>query len=285
VRGPAIIARTLSESLVVDRGGRKWQYHSRSDMHSKVACWAVLFDLLQTSSLMQAHVASGKVAFGINRRINDWQTGRKKDLDLVVARAGSPGDELTAFDLAELAARYQLVLTADDRAVLDQLPTAPQGASGATVLVALEAKACMTAHVRALPRLYDELTSSHATVHGDNDNALAVGFVMVNIADSFISPGRQGTGADAEAVVNVHRQPHDTERTLAKVREINRRPGPRSGQSGFDALGVMVVDMRNDGSPVTLVEAPPAPQPADDFFYDRMVIRAAHLYDASFGHV
>lgn len=285
MRGPAIIARTLSQLQVIDRSGRAWQYHSRSDQHSKVACWAVLFDLLQTSSLLQAHVAAGKVAFGINRQINDWHTGRKKDLDLVVARTGSPDDALAAFDLAELAQRYHLVLTDEDRAVLDRLPNAPQGASGATVLVALEAKACMTAHVRALPRLYDELTSSHATVHGDNDNALAVGFVMVNIADVFISPGRQAADGRGDAVVNTHRQPYDTERTVAKVREINRRPGPRSGQGGFDALGVIVVNMRNDGSPVSLVGTPPAPQPADDFFYDRMVIRAAHLYDASFGHV
>jgi hypothetical protein len=99
-----------------------------------------------------------------------------------------------------------------------------------------------------LNRLYDELTSSHATVHGDNDNALAVGFVMVNLADDFISPGRQAT--DTEPVVDAHRQPYDTERTLAKVREINRRPGPSSGQASFDALGVMVVNMRNDDSPV-----------------------------------
>ncbi len=282
MRGPAIIARTLSLPLVTDKTGRTWQYHSRSDQHSKVACWAVLFDLLETSRLLRAHVAAGKVAFGINRRINDWHTGRKKDLDLVVARAGSAGDTLAAFDLADLARRYRLALTEEEWAALDRLPTAPQGASGATVLVALEAKACMTAHVRALPRLYDELTSSHATVHGDNDNALAVGFVMVNLAEDFISPGRQGEG---EPVVNAHRQPHDTERTLAKVREINRRPGPGSGQAGFDALGVMVVDMRNDGSPVTVVTGPPAPQPADDFFYDRMVTRAAHRYDTAFGHV
>jgi hypothetical protein len=284
VRGPEIITRTLSQPLVSDKSGRMWQYHSRSDQHSKVACWAILFDLLQTSSLLQAHVASGKVAFGINRRINDWHTGRKKDLDLVVSRSGSRDDALEAFDLIELGERYRLDLTEEDREALRRLPTAPDGAAGSTVLVALEAKACMTAHVRALPRLYDELTSSHATVHGDNDNALAVGFVMINIAETFISPGRQDAAVPS-LVVNMHRQPHDTERTLAKVREINRRPGPRSAQAGFDALGVMVVDMPNDGSPVSLMSESPAPQPADDFFYDRMVVRAAHLYDASFGHV
>jgi hypothetical protein len=284
VRGPAIISRTLSGHHVTDSAGRAWQYHSRSDQHSKVACWAVLFDLLQTSSLMQSHVASGKVAFGINRQINDWHSGRKKDLDLVVARTAGAGDDaLAAFDLTDLAHRFHLDLDPEDRAILANLPTAPRGAAGATVLVALEAKACMTAHIAALPRLFDELTSSHSTVHGDNDNALAVGFVMVNHAEEFLSPGQQTQGG--EPVVNHHRQPLATERVVAKMREINRRPGPRSGQQGFDALGILVVDMRNDGSPVTVITEPPAPAVTSDFHYDRMVVRAAHLYDASFGHV
>lgn len=283
MRGPGIIARTLSEPAVTDRNGRVWQYHSRSDLHSKVACWAILFDLLQTSSLMRAHVAQSKVAFGINRQINDWTTGRRKDLDLVVARAAGGKDEAgPSFDLAELATRYGVVLTDEERVELAAIPTAPAGAAGSTVLVALEAKACMTAHIRALPRLYDELTSSHSTVHGDNANALAVGFVMINLAESFISPGRQGGG---EPIVNPHRQPRDTERTLAKVREINRRSGPHAGQPGFDALGVLVIRMQNDGGIVDVVTEPPAPAGNDDFHYDRMVTRAAHLYDASFGNV
>jgi hypothetical protein len=284
VRGPDIIARTLSVPAVIDRSGRVWQYHSRSDQHSKVVCWAILFDLLQTSSLMRAHVAANKVAFGVNRQINDWSTGRHKNLDLVVARAAGERDEASSsFDLAELATRYAVVLTAEEQEELAALPTAPAGAAGSTVLVALEAKACMTAHIRALPRLYDELTSSHSTVHGDNVNALAVGFVMINLADSFISPGRQTAGS--EPVINMHRQPLDTERTLAKVREINRRSGPHSGQPGFDALGVLVIRMQNDGGNVDIVSGPPAPGPSDDFYYDRMVTRAAHLYDSSFGHV
>ena len=284
MRGPAIITRTLSIPSVTDNAGRAWQYHSRSDQHSKIACWAILFDLLQTSSLLRTHVAANKVAFGINRQINDWSTGRRKDLDLVVARgAGTHDDASPSFDLSQLATRYRIVLTADEQRDLDALPVAPSGGAGSTVLVALEAKACMTAHIRALPRLYDELTSSHSTVHGDNVNALAVGFVMINLADSFISPGRQaGSG---EPVINMHRQPLDTERTLAKVKEINRRSGPHSGQPGFDALGVLVIRMQNDGGNVELVTEPPAPSASDDFYYDRMVTRAAHLYDSSFGHV
>jgi hypothetical protein len=274
----------MTVPAVTDGSGRRWQYHSRSDQHSKVACWAILFDLLQTSSLLRGHLDSGKVAFGINRQINDWSTGRRKDLDLVVARSSTDRENgTTAFDLSVLARRYSIILEPEEQAELDGLPVSSQGAAGSTVLVALEAKACMTAHIKALPRLYDELTSSHSTVHGDNVNALAIGFVMVNMADAFISPGRQAVGG--VDVINKHRQPLDTERTLSKVREINRRSGPHSGQPGFDALGVLVLSMQNDGGDVELVTGNPAPQPSDDFYYDRMVTRAAHLYDSSFGNV
>jgi hypothetical protein len=86
----------------------------------------------------------------------------------------------------------------------------------------------MTAHVRALPRLYDELTSSHSTVHGDNPAALAIGFIMINSSDTFISPDRNRRVLTQErpAAISIHQQPHDTERTIAKIREVRRRSGP-----------------------------------------------------------
>ncbi len=83
-----------------------------------------------------------------------------------------------------MASDYEIELTADEERELLNLPelrSAPVG----SVLMALEAKACMTAHQRALPRLYDELNSSQLTVHGATDQAIAAGFAMVNIADAF----------------------------------------------------------------------------------------------------
>jgi hypothetical protein len=47
----------------------------------------------------------------------------------------------------------------------------------------------MTSHIAALPPLHDELTSSHGIVH-DTPNALSVVFVMVNTAETFVSPGK-----------------------------------------------------------------------------------------------
>ena len=56
--------------------------------------------------------------------------------------------------------------------------------------MALEAKACMTEFGKARPRLYDELNSSHLTIHGDTNSAIAAGFALVNAAESFVSPLR-----------------------------------------------------------------------------------------------
>ena len=57
--GPAILVRTLSKPGRRDRFGNDWQYHSRSDHHSKVACWGIVFDLLRTSPLLRRHVEAG----------------------------------------------------------------------------------------------------------------------------------------------------------------------------------------------------------------------------------
>ncbi|MBB2770700.1 UNVERIFIED_ORG: hypothetical protein GGE11_001613 [Mycolicibacterium obuense] len=222
------------------------------------------------------------MSFAINRKMNNWQTGRSKNLDLVIARASGGSGETASVGLEELAVRYAIRLSDAERALLRSLPSSSTGAAGSTVLVALEAKACMTAHMKARPRLFDELDASHSTVHGDNNNALAVGFAMVNHAERFVSPVNQ---SGSEVHYNRHKQPADTLKVIEKLREINRRPGPQTGQSGFDAFGIMVVELENDSSPMHIVTGPPAPQPDNDFHYEKMIMRTAHLYDSSFAAV
>src|ERR671932_760620 len=101
-------------SVPQPRGPSKvpWQYHSRSDLHSKVACWGVLFDLLQQSRVLRGHAQSGKVIFGVNHELRDFGTGRKKKLDLVIAR---PTDPPEAFTLGDLADQWHVELTTAQR--------------------------------------------------------------------------------------------------------------------------------------------------------------------------
>lgn len=96
----------------------------------------------------------------------------------------------------------------------------------------------MTAHSKALPRLFDELNSSHQIVHGASSHALSVGFAMVNASDT-----------------------------------------------GYDGLAIVVVRMRNDGSPVELVDDSPAPGHSSVWDYEQAILRVAGEYDAAFWRV
>ena len=294
--GPSILTRTLSKPTTGTgkkhfQFGNAWQYHSQSDRHSKVACWGLTFDLLRNCPLLRAHIADGKVALGINHELRDFRNNKKKNLDLVLCRAthqaekaGSRAGARGAADFAALAGTYGIELSPRERAALVSLPTLPI-AGVSSVLVATEAKAAMTAFLKARPRLKDELTSSHQTIHGDNQHAIAAGLVIVNAASTFVSPGMNKHDLRREVpVVSVHRQPDGAEKIIAGLRDLQRRA--TVADSGFDGLGVIVIDCANDGSPITHVTRhPPAPAAADDFDYSRFVHRIAQLYTARFAEL
>ena len=87
--GPDILVRTLSSPTRRDKSGNLWQYHSRSDHHSKVACWGVIFDLVLTTPLLRRHIDAGVVCFGINHEMRDFVhamlEGRQPECDLELA--------------------------------------------------------------------------------------------------------------------------------------------------------------------------------------------------------
>lgn len=149
--------------------------------------------------------------------------------------------------------------------------------------MALEAKACMTAHQRALPRLYDELNSSHATVHGSTAEAIAVGFAMVNIAECYLSPDQNKENLSSSPRWSSHRQPRDAALTIDKLRQLPRRT--TVAEPGYDAFAIAVVDMCNDGSSVSLHDNAPAPRPGDIYHYASMIDRIANLYATRFQHI
>jgi hypothetical protein len=275
MRGLHILARTLTRPVAMGASGRKWQYHPRSDRHSQVACWAILFDLLQTCPLLAQQAQEGKILFGINHEMRDFRMNRKKSLDLVVSTVGSGSSKRKVVRFADLVRVNGIDLDREEMAILRGLPDLHSGPVG-SVHLALEAKACMTEHMKARPRLYDELNSSHQTVHGASDTCIAAGFVMVNLARRFRSPTRK------EAIE--HDQPRVTEEVIEKVKELPRRT--TRNDEGYDALAIAVVDCANDAvTPFRLVETPPAPSPDDIFHYDQMIRRVAQAYEARFSGI
>jgi hypothetical protein len=276
MHGPEILARTLTASRRKDKHGNVWQYHSRSDHHSKVACWAILFDLMNITPLLRRHIEKGVVSFGINHQIRDFVRDRTKDLDLVLC---TPNGTTTGQTFAQLVQAYDIQLSDEEQRILAELPTLRRAPVG-SLIMALEAKACMTAHQRALPRLYDELNSSHLTVHGNTEQALAVGFAMVNIAEKYLSPDLNKKNRMGDPEWSKHNQPRDAGLAIEKVKQLPRRSRP--GETGYDALAIVAVDMPNEGSAVRLNSTPPSPQPGEIFHYDDMVSRLSGLYATRF---
>lgn len=274
--GLNILARTLSSPTRRDRYNNEWQYHSRSDHHSKVACWGVVLDLMAATPLLRRHVAEDVVCFGINHEMRDFVNDRKKNLDLVLC---TPNGVLGEQTFASLIEDYDIELLDQERALLNSLPVLVRAPVG-SVLLALEAKACMTAHQRALPRLYDELNSSHLTVHGASDQAIAVGFAMVNAAKDYLSPDLNKRNRQSDPEWSMHKQPRDAQLAIDKIKQLPRRS--KVGDSGYDALAISVVEMANDGTPVKLINTPPAPQLGDIYHYDTMISRLAGIYATRF---
>ncbi|MEQ1717647.1 MAG: hypothetical protein ABL907_16990 [Hyphomicrobium sp.] len=236
---------------------------------------------MRNSRLLRDQVASGRVGFGINIEIKDFQHDRSKDLDLVICQPAT-GLVRSSETLATLAKHWHVELTKSERSELEALPEFRTCMVG-NVLVALEAKACMTAHQRALPRLYDELNSSHSTVHGAHDLAIAAGFVMINIAKTFLSPDLNKKNRSTDPEWSMHEQPKSVEITIDKVRQLPRRS--QTGIAGYDALAIAVVECLNDGSPVKLHTRPPAPQPTGTYHYATMIDRLAGIYATRFAQI
>ena len=123
MNGPQILARTISKPLLKgSKNPQPWQYHPRSDHHSKVACWGVMFDFLRHCPLLVRHAVQGKIGFGINHEMIDFKNNRDKDLDLVVCTPGHGRRFKKYADMNTMAERLQLELSPAERSALGELP-------------------------------------------------------------------------------------------------------------------------------------------------------------------
>lgn len=236
--------------------GRSWQYHPRSDRHSKTACWAILFDLFQNCALLRSHALAGKIGIGINHPIYNLATRKKKNLDFVIQRIDSdaPAEprKKGARYFAGLVQELGVILTPEEATILAELPTANLlAAPDAPVLMALEAKACMTEHIKSKPRLFDELNSSHALVHSSQSSgAISAGWVVINTSSTFVSPLRNNF-PPSTAVPDVVSQ-HKSGVASALAAHLATLPvATGANPNGFDALGISMVSCANNGTPIT----------------------------------
>lgn len=71
--------------------------------------------------MFRQHVADGRVGFGINHEMRDFQHDRKKNLDLVICLPSSGGE--SGRTLVDLGEHYDVDLTPAEREELTDLPT------------------------------------------------------------------------------------------------------------------------------------------------------------------
>jgi hypothetical protein len=282
--GPEIICRTMSHPRLYGTGdhAHMWQYHSRSDFHSKVAAIALMIDLMQESPELRADIAAGDVGYSVNPQLRD-RSNRVKTLDMRFARIDDAAPLPRPRNLERFAEDLGLDLTEHASTVLHGLPTVREARSKQD-LVVFENKACMTAFSKAAPRLRNELEGAVVAINDSDPLTVAGGLVLINAADTFVSQVFRDNGyvEPAQRRVSHHAQPEDAHGAVEKLRRIPLRKTASDG--GYDALGTIVVSARNDGSPWTVVTNPTygAPDAHDIWNYTRLVQHMAKLYRQRF---
>lgn len=272
--GPAILANTLTKGTKKGALDRVWQYHSRSDSHSKVACWTVLFDLLRECDIFRRHVQEGKIGFAVNHVL----AGKiPKALDLVICRVPSTRGAGARRTFSQLVEPLGIQLTAESDAALSALPILEEERASdvSQVLLALEAKACMTEHSKSLPRLFAEILATGYLAKRSTDNPITACYAIVNAANTFETPSGAGK-------INVHTQPHDAKIVVDMVG--NAIPTTDEFEFGYDAVGIVVLKCENNGTPVTLVNDFPAPGLHDPHNYMRMIRALCSKYGGRYGN-
>jgi hypothetical protein len=262
----------MSVPTAKGQSGVAWQYHSRSDSHSKAACWTVLFDLLEECDVFRRHATEAKIGFAINHVM----VGKiSKTLDLVVCRVPARQRAGKRRTFREVGQEFGIVLDNEASSRFDVLPVLmeEQRNDVSEVLIALEAKACMTEHSKSLPRLFAEILATGFLAKQAVRDCLTVAYAVVNAATTFVTP--------SSGRANAHTQPHDAQLVVDMLGSAI--PTTNEQHFGFDAIGATVIDCRNDGSPVNLVEAPPAPGVRDHHHYQRMIQTLCSRYRERFG--
>jgi len=278
--GERILARSLSSGGIPDKFGNLWQYHSRSDRHSKIACWGVLFDLMLACPLLRKHAVSGTIGFGINHEMTDFVTGRRKNLDLVVCLPRSTAVKVRGLNFGDLIDQYGIQLAVPELEAFNSVPQLLRKPVG-EVLIALEAKACMTAHTKAAPRLFDELSSAAQCINGSAPSAIAVGHVLVNTSDRFVSSDQNKRHrSSTNRRDSRDPQPASCEKALGTARRLTVRG--YATDRGFDAVGVTMLNGVNDGTPYEISPVPPSLPSNDPLSYENMIHRVSGLYDTRF---
>jgi hypothetical protein len=228
-----------------------YRYHPRSNAVSIRLGEFIAADLYAASRNLQARVARGEAAYSVDEPFL-WEVEDEERIDLAIGIPATPP--------------------------LVSITPLPRSKDIHRLFVALEAKTAMTEHIGAKPRLRRELISAHVLTHQRDQQAIAAGITIINLADRYVSPTAQVAGA-TEHKFTTHNQPHDAEDLMRYLRRMKVRDS--LNETGWDAYCHIVISCDNLG-PCTLVTDPPAPQPGDSDHYETFLARLVTLFDRRF---
>jgi hypothetical protein len=275
--GPAILARTLSVPTRRGKSSHAWQYHSRSDHHSKLSCWGVILDLLASCDVVRRHAEEDLISVAVNHQM----VGPiNKTLDLVICKSGQDRKRSPVGKFRDLVSQYNIHLSCEEEMKLNSLPDVSLEESGnvSEVLIALEAKACMTQHSKSMPRLHAEILATGFLARQAAPNCITASYTVVNASETFLSPGKSGepnshNSSDCKSVIDMIRD------------SVPRKQNHPS--LGYNAIGVSAICCKNDGSPVLVLGdgVMGAPRKNDFLHYERMISSICSDYRDKFSAI
>lgn len=188
---------------------RQEAYHLRSNKHSNVLAQAIVKDLIAHCPAVAQKGAAGQIVFDLNHTImagtSEW------NVDLVL---GPP-----PLDVSLPASQGEL----------HQTPPS-------TVEIAIEIKSVMTEHRKAVKNRKRDLEAHHEHVHNYNNQAVAGGVLVINVAPRFHSPLRSQT--------TEHTDPHKLAgHCISELRSVSARGGTKG--YGLEARCAILLALDN----------------------------------------
>ena len=228
---------------------RTFGYHPRSDKHSNALGEAIVSDLVAHCDMIRDKAEAGKIVYDLNFTLrastSDW------NVDLVL---GPP--------------QLGYVSRVEEGGPATRCPPS-------TVQIAVEIKAVMTEHRKAVKNRKRDLEAHHEHVHNYAALAIAGGVLLINASPRFKSPLRPE--------VSTHLEPSRlVEHCVSELRGVAARGGPRG--YGLEARCAVVVNVDNINEKEARFETrPPAPQVGDPLHYDSFIRTICDLYTHRFG--
>ena len=224
-------------------------YHPRSAKHSNELVRCVVEDLLTSCPAIARRAAAGELVYDVNFTL--WTGTAEWNVDLVMGQPaiGKP-----------------------------EPPTGKariRRARPSTVQIAMEIKAVMTEHRKAVKNRKRDFEAHHDHVHRYNERAVAAGLLLVNIASTFRSPLRP--------TVTVHREPDKlVQHCIDQMRAVAVRTS--SPGVGLEAKGIIVVEVDNENlQGASYRSTRPAPPLGDPLHYDAFLQTICQAYTSRFG--